>query len=78
MGSQRADFHATGDALACSQDVDQGRIPLIIESLETDDQVRHLSLASEVSKLMQHDWDTCLRVARDPQTAPEPRKLPRR
>jgi len=50
-------------------------IPLIIESLETDDQVRHLSLASEVSKLMQHDWDTCLRVAQDPQTAPEPRKL---
>jgi hypothetical protein len=24
---------------------------------------------------MQHDWDTCLRVARNPQTAPEPRKL---
>ncbi|MFR9728903.1 helix-turn-helix domain-containing protein [Saccharopolyspora sp. MS10] len=50
-------------------------VPLIIESLETDEKVRVLSLASEVSKLMQHDWQTCLRVAGDPSTAPEPRKL---
>lgn len=48
---------------------------LIIDALETDERVRLLSLASEVSKLMQHDWKTCLRVAEDPSTAPEPRKL---
>lgn len=24
---------------------------------------------------MQHDWDTCLRVAEDPSVAPDPRKL---
>ena len=52
-------------------------IALIIEVLESDDRVRHLSLASEVSKLMQHDWDTCLRVAEDPSVAPDPRKLAR-
>lgn len=48
---------------------------LIISALESDATVRHLSLASEVSKLLQHDWDTCLRVAEDPSVAPEPRKL---
>lgn len=47
----------------------------IIETLESDEKVRHLSLASEVSKLMQHEWDTCLRVAEDPSVAPHPRKL---
>lgn len=48
---------------------------LIIECLETDDRVRFLSLASEVSKLTQWDWDTSKAVARDPQSAPQPRKL---
>ncbi|MEU6128132.1 hypothetical protein ABZ805_03060 [Saccharopolyspora sp. NPDC047091] len=47
-------------------------VPVIIEVLEEDEKVRVLSLASEVSKLMQHDWRTCLRVAKDPSTAPEP------
>ena len=27
--------------------------------------------------MMQHDWDTCLRVAEDPSVAPDPRKLAR-
>ena len=49
--------------------------PVIIESLETDDRVRFLSLASEVSKLMQWDWETSKQVAKDPSTAPNPRKL---
>jgi transcriptional regulator with XRE-family HTH domain len=49
--------------------------PLIIECLENDDQVRFLSLASEVSKLMQWDWETSKRVAKQPHTAPQPRKL---
>ncbi|MEG9518920.1 XRE family transcriptional regulator [Saccharopolyspora indica] len=50
-------------------------IPLIIECLETDEKVRFLSLASEVSKLMQHDWETSKAVAKAPATAPNPRKL---
>lgn len=49
--------------------------PLIIECLESDERLRFLSLASEVSKLTQWDWDTSKAVARDPQTAPQPRKL---
>lgn len=48
---------------------------LIIDALENDEKVQYLSLASEVSKLMQHDWDTCLRVAENPSLAPHPRKL---
>lgn len=50
---------------------------LIIECLETDDRVRFLSLASEVSKLMQWDWDTSRAIARNPKIAPQPRKLAR-
>lgn len=52
-----------------------GDTPLIVEVLETDATVRRLSLASEVSKLMQHDWPTCLRVASNPVEAPAPRRL---
>nr|WP_093272386.1 helix-turn-helix domain-containing protein [Saccharopolyspora shandongensis] len=50
-------------------------IELIVECLETDEKVRFLSLASEVSKLTQHDWETAKAVAKDPTTAPNPRKL---
>ncbi|MBB5153444.1 XRE family transcriptional regulator [Saccharopolyspora phatthalungensis] len=50
-------------------------VGLIVECLETDEKVRFLSLASEVSKLMQHDWETSKAVAKDPTTAPNPRKL---
>lgn len=48
---------------------------LIIDALETDTKVQRLSLASEVSKLTQWDWDISLRVAADPTTAPDPHKL---
>ncbi|SFE38773.1 Helix-turn-helix domain-containing protein [Actinopolyspora alba] len=48
---------------------------LIIDVLERDEKVRYLSLASEVSKLAQHEWEVCLTVAKDPTKAPEPRKL---
>jgi len=50
-------------------------IPLIIECLENDEKVRFLSLASEVSKLMRWDWDTCKNVAQKPSATPQPRKL---
>lgn len=50
-------------------------IPMIIEALETDEKVRLLSIASEVSKLMRYDWETCLSIAKDPKTVPHPRKL---
>lgn len=48
---------------------------LIVDVLESDEKVQRLSLASEVSKLMQHDWDTCLTVATEPTQAPDPRRL---
>lgn len=48
---------------------------LIIDALENDAKVQHLSLASEISKLTQWDWTTSLRVAQDPTTAPDPHKL---
>lgn len=47
----------------------------IIHALENDERVQHLSLASEVSKLTQWDWDTSNTVARDASKAPDPRKL---
>lgn len=47
----------------------------IIHVLENDAKVQHLSLASEVSKLTQWDWDTSKAVARDTSMAPEPQKL---
>ncbi|OZM71430.1 transcriptional regulator [Amycolatopsis antarctica] len=48
---------------------------LVAEILTDDDRVRRLCLASEVSRLMQWDWETSLRVAEDPVTAPDPGKL---
>jgi transcriptional regulator with XRE-family HTH domain len=48
---------------------------LVVQVLESDEKVRRLSLASEVSRLMQLDWETSLRVADDPTTAPNPKKL---
>lgn len=47
----------------------------IINALESDTKVQHLSLASEVSKLTQWDWDTSKAVARDTSKAPDPQKL---
>ena len=48
---------------------------LVADILENDRLVRRLCLASEVSRLMQWDWPTSKAVAKDPTTAPEPRKL---
>lgn len=48
---------------------------LVARVLDTDDRVRELCLASEVSRLMQWDWATSKAVAADPVTAPDPRKL---
>lgn len=48
---------------------------LVARVLDTDDRVRQLCLASEVSRLTQWDWPTSKAVAADPTTAPEPRKL---
>ncbi|WP_263252087.1 helix-turn-helix domain-containing protein [Saccharopolyspora rosea] len=50
-------------------------VPLIIEALENDDKLRFLSLASEVSKLTQWDWNLCKTIVREPSAAPQPRKL---
>lgn len=48
---------------------------LVARVLETDDRVRRLCLASEVSRLMQYDWTTSKSVATDPTTAPDAHKL---
>lgn len=50
----------------------------IIEVLESDERVRRLSVASTVSRLMQYDWQTCVRVVSDPATAPDPVVLAKR
>ncbi|QUH01437.1 helix-turn-helix transcriptional regulator [Saccharopolyspora erythraea] len=47
----------------------------VIEVLETDEKVRHLCISSEVSRLLQLDWATSRRVARDLPSCPQPRKL---
>ncbi|UOZ10555.1 helix-turn-helix domain-containing protein [Amycolatopsis sp. WQ 127309] len=48
---------------------------LVAHVLDTDERVRRLCLASEVSRLMQYDWTTSKQVAADPTTAPDPQKL---
>ncbi|TQM80365.1 helix-turn-helix protein [Saccharothrix saharensis] len=48
---------------------------VVVNVLESDDVVRRLCLASEVSRLTQCAWDVALAVADDPVGAPEPRKL---
>ena len=48
---------------------------LVARVLDTDERVRKLCLASEVSRLMQWDWATSKQVAADPTTAPDPKKL---
>ncbi|WP_281356634.1 helix-turn-helix domain-containing protein [Amycolatopsis anabasis] len=48
---------------------------LVAKVLDEDAKVRRLCLASEVSRLTQIDWQTSLRVADDPTTAPDPKKL---
>jgi transcriptional regulator with XRE-family HTH domain len=48
---------------------------LVAKVLNEDEKVRRLCLASEVSRLMQLDWETSLKVADDPTTAPNPKKL---
>ncbi|MGW3992174.1 helix-turn-helix domain-containing protein [Amycolatopsis sp. NPDC004772] len=48
---------------------------VVVKALESDPKVRRLCLASEVSRLMQWDWETSLGVADDPTTAPAPKKL---
>lgn len=57
------------------EDVLPSDIESINHALDNDERVRHLSLASEVSKLSQWDWDTIRSVARDASNAPEARKL---
>lgn len=64
------------NALAVLSKVNEKRdTELIIEALETDEKLQFLSLASEVSKLTQWDWETSKRVAKDPSQAPDARKL---
>ncbi|MEV0677209.1 XRE family transcriptional regulator [Actinosynnema sp. NPDC050436] len=48
---------------------------VVARVLETDAKVRRLCLASEVSRLTRCDWESALRIADDPTTAPSPRKL---
>lgn len=48
---------------------------LIIQALESDAKLQFLSLASEISKLTQWDWETSKRVAKDPSQAPDARRL---
>ncbi|UOZ07374.1 hypothetical protein [Amycolatopsis sp. WQ 127309] len=48
---------------------------LVARVLDTDERVRELCLASEVSRLVQWDWAMSKAVAADPVTALDPRKL---
>jgi transcriptional regulator with XRE-family HTH domain len=48
---------------------------LVAEILGADAAVRRLCVASEVSRLMQWDWETALAVADDPAAAPDPGAL---
>lgn len=48
---------------------------LVIDVLENDPTVRRLCITSEVSRLLQLDWDTSKTVALDLTSAPNPRKL---
>ncbi|MEU7527713.1 helix-turn-helix transcriptional regulator [Saccharothrix sp. NPDC042600] len=48
---------------------------VVVSVLDTDDVVRRLCLASEVSRLTQCAWDVALAVADDPTTAPDPKRL---
>lgn len=50
----------------------------VIEVLEEDTTVRRLCVTSEVSRLLQVDWEAAKRAARDLTTVPEPRKLARK
>ena len=53
----------------------QENADLVVRVLANDSKVRTLCLASVVSRVGQFDWDTSLRVARDPSTASNPRRL---
>lgn len=48
---------------------------LVIKVLETDEKVRRLILASEISRLTQLDWPTAKAAADDPTLIPNPRKI---
>lgn len=48
---------------------------VVVGVLDTDEVVRRLCLASEVSRLTQCGWDVALAVADDPAGAPEPKRL---
>lgn len=48
---------------------------LVVRVLENDPRVRVLCLASVVSRMLQYDWDTSLQIAKDPTTAPNPKRL---
>lgn len=47
----------------------------VVTVLESDAKVRRLCLASEVSRLMQCEWDVALQVADDPTSATDPKTL---
>ncbi|WP_132115453.1 XRE family transcriptional regulator [Actinocrispum wychmicini] len=48
---------------------------LVVEALRKDEKVRTLCLASIISRTCQLDWDTSIRIAKDPSTAPNPQLL---
>jgi len=53
----------------------QENADLVIRVLESDEKVRRLILASEISRLTQLEWADALKAADDPTTIPDPRKL---
>lgn len=48
---------------------------LVVQTLEEDEKVRRLCLASDISRLTQVDWQTALRLADDLPSVPKPRRL---
>lgn len=58
-----------------AKQTDRESIDLVIRVLEEDEKVRMLCLTSVVSRMLQVDWDTGKRIARDPASAPNPRRL---
>lgn len=57
---------------------DPSDTPAIVETLERDERVRVLSLASSISRLMQWEWKTCQAAAEDVSEAPDPVQLAKR
>lgn len=48
---------------------------LVVRVLESDEKVRRLIVASEISRMTQLDWETSLRAVDDPTIIPEPGKI---